>query len=219
MLKLSSYNGVEFLGVYCRANEELAFVPNDSENSFIADFEEALGVKVARSTIAGTNLLGALVVMNSHGAVVTSMANDFEVELLSKNLQVSRIDDKLNAVGNNVLANDNGAIVNPEMEDASMKVIEKTLQVECVRASIGGHKTVGSVCIATNKGVLCHPETTKAEFEMIRSVMKVAPAIGTLNYGSPMLGASIVANSKGGMVGYRSTPIELGRVEDALVLY
>lgn len=219
MLKLSSYNGVEFLGVYCRANEGLAFVPNDSEDSFLADFEEALGVKVARTTMAGTNLLGALVVMNSYGAVVTSMASDAEVELLSKHLTVARIDDKLNAVGNNVLANDHGAIVNPEIESASLKVIQETLQVECLRASIAGHKTIGSACIATNKGVLCHPETTKAEFEMIRSVLKVPPAIGTLNYGSPMLGASIVANSKGGMVGYRSTPIELGRVEDALSLY
>ncbi|OPY31983.1 MAG: Translation initiation factor 6 [Methanomassiliicoccales archaeon PtaU1.Bin124] len=219
MLKLSSYNGVEFLGVYCRANEELAFVPNDSEDSFLADFEEALGVKAERTTIAGTNLLGALVVMNSYGAVLTSMASDAETELFSKKLNVAKVFDRLNAVGNNVLANDNGAIVNPEMEDDAMKVIEDALQVECVRASIGGHKTVGSVCIATNKGVLCHPETTKAEFELIRSVLKVSPAIGTLNYGSPMLGASLVANSKGGMVGYRSTPIELGRVEDALSLY
>lgn len=219
MLKLSSYNGVEFLGVYCRTNESLAFVPNDSDPSFLSDFEEVLSVKAGRTTIAGTNLIGALVAMNSYGAVFTSLAADFEMEVFSNHMKVARVDDKLNAVGNNILVNDNGAIVNPEVEDATLRLIERTLQVECVRATLAGHKTVGSACIATNKGVLCHPETKRSEFDLIRSVLKVAPAIGTLNYGSPMLGASIVANSKGGIVGFRSTPIELGRVEDALQIY
>jgi len=218
MLKLSSYNGVEFVGVYSIANEEFGLAPNDAEKTLIDDIEEALGVKVTRSTIAGTNLLGALIAMNSYGAVVTSMASDPEVELLSKHLRVARIEDKLNAAGNNILVNDNGAIVNPEVTEETLKIIEETLQVEVAPMMIAGHKTVGSVCAATNKGVLCHPDTTKSEFDMIKSVMKVPAAIGTLNYGSPMLGASIVANSKGGAVGFRSTPIELGRVEDALNL-
>jgi translation initiation factor 6 len=64
--------------------------------------------------------------------------------------------------------------------------------------------------------VLCHPSTTKAELEMLRSLFKVPAAIGTLNYGAPVVGACMIANSKGASIGFRSTPIELGRVEDAL---
>jgi translation initiation factor 6 len=219
MLKLATYNGVEFVGVYAIANEEFGMAPHDAEKTFIDDIEEALGVEVTRTTIAGTNLLGALIAMNSYGAVVTSMATDSEVEFLSKHLRVARIEDKLNAAGNNVLVNDNGAIVNPEVREDTLKIIEDTLQVEVAPMTVAGHKTVGSVCVATNKGVLCHPDTKRSEFDIIKSVMKVPAAIGTLNYGSPMVGASIVANSKGGAVGFRSTPIELGRVEDALGLY
>jgi translation initiation factor 6 len=219
MLILSSYNGVEFLGVYCRANEELVLVPNDATADLLEDFVGALQVKVEHSTIAGTNLNGALVAMNSYGAVVTSMVSDAEVEMLSKYLTVGRLEDRLNAAGNNILVNDNGALVNPEMHPDSLDLIAEVLQVEVVQGPVAGHKTVGSVCIATNKGVLCHPETKKSEVEFLHSIFKVPCAIGTLNYGSPMVGAGMVGNSKGGVVGYRSTPIELGRVEDALHLY
>jgi translation initiation factor 6 len=219
MLKLSSYNGVEFLGVYCRANEEFALVPNDASIDLIEDLKEALVVEVEHSTIAGTNLNGALLAMNSYGAVVTSMATNAEVERLSKHITVVRLDDRLNAAGNNILVNDKGAVVNPEMHPDSFRLIEEVLQVEAVQMSVAGHKTVGSVCVATNKGVLCHPETKRDDVEMLASIFKVPCAIGTLNYGSPMVGAGILANSKGGVVGYRSTPIELGRTEDALALF
>jgi translation initiation factor 6 len=219
MLKLSSCSGVEFVGVYSKANEEHAIVPMDCDPEYLNDVEEALGVKAYRSTIAGTNLLGALIALNSYGAVVTSLASEAEVELLSRFVCVAKVEDKLNAAGNNILVNDSGAIVNPEVEDETMRLIQETLQVEVVRSGIAGHKTVGSACLATKKGVLCHPETTREEFELIKSVLKVPGAIGTLNYGSAMVGSCMIANSKGGVVGYRSTPIELGRVEDALILY
>lgn len=205
--------------MYSIANEEHAIVPMDCDPEYVKDVAEALGVDVFRSTIAGTNLLGALIALNSYGAVVTSLASQAEVELLSRYVCVATIEDKLNAAGNNILVNDNGAIVNPEVENESMRLIEETLQVEVVRSSIAGRMTVGSSCLATNKGVLCHPETTRAEFDLIKSVMKVPAAIGTLNYGSALVGSCMIANSKGGIVGYRSTPIEIGRVEDALYLY
>lgn len=49
--------------------------------------------------------------------------------------------------------------------------------------------------------------------------MKVPAAIGTLNYGAPLVGACMVANSRGAAIGFKSTPIELGRVEDSLGLF
>jgi translation initiation factor 6 len=156
--------------------------------------------------------------MNSYGAVVTNMASQEEIKAISKRIPVYRIEDKLNATGNNILVNDNAALVHPEIGKKVLKKIEKVLQVEVVQGVLAGHKTVGSVCIATNKGVLCHPNTRKEELEMIRSLFKVPASIGTLNYGAPIVRACLVANSRGAAVGYKSTPIELGRVEDALGL-
>ncbi len=216
MLKLSSYNGNPYIGVYCVANESAAFLPLDSPVSLSDDMEQALGAKVYKGTVAGTNILGALVAMNSYGAVVSNMAAESEVEFFSRYLPTTRLNDRLNASGNNILVNDTAALVHPDIGKEALRQIKDALQVEVVQGSIGNHKTVGSICIATNRGLLCHPSTPKSDLEMLKSLFKVPAAIGTLNYGAPMVGACMVANSKGAAIGFKSTPIELGRVEDAL---
>ena len=53
---------------------------------------------------------------------------------------------------------------------------------------------------------------------MLKSLFKVPVAVGTLNYGSRTVGAGILVNTKGAAVGSKTTPIEMGRVEDALYL-
>ena len=218
MMRLSSYNGNPYIGVYCAANENISFMPVDSPRGLMKDIEEVLEVDSVKCTIASTNILGALLALNSYGAVITNMASREETQLIASRLQVYVIEDKLNASGNNILANDNGALVNPDIGKKALKKIEKVLQVDVVQGMVAGHKTVGSVCAATNKGVLCHPAASGQDLEMLRSVMKVPTAIGTLNYGTPLVGACMVANSRGAVVGFKSTPIELGRIEDSLGL-
>jgi translation initiation factor 6 len=216
MMKLSNYNGNPFIGVYCVANESISLVPPDAPKNLIKDIEEGMEVKVLIATLDSCNILGTLTAMNSYGAITSSMAMLSEIRPIMKEMPIKRIKDNLNACGNNILVNDNAALVNPDLSAAAVKQIEEILQVEVVQGMIAGHRTVGSICVATNKGVLCHPSTSKAELDMIRALFKVPAAIGTLNYGAPVLGASMIANSKGAAIGYRSTPIELGRVEDAL---
>ncbi|WP_019176914.1 translation initiation factor IF-6 [Methanomassiliicoccus luminyensis] len=216
MLKLSSYDGNPFIGVYCVANESYALAPLDAPEALIDDITEGLGVEVLRASLASSSILGTLVAMNSHGAITSGMVALSEIRPLRTKMTVKRIKDRLNACGNNILVNDNAALVNPDLERTAVKQIKDALGVEVVQGMVAGHKTVGSVCVATNKGVLCHPSTSKAEMEMLRSLFKVPVAIGTLNYGAPVVGACMIANSKGAAVGFRSTPIELGRVEDAL---
>ncbi len=218
MLKISSYEGNAYVGVYCVANESFSFTPLDSSEDFNKDTSEALDVEVHQATVAGTNILGALVAMNSYGAIVSNMASNAEVESLSRYLPVCRLEDRLNASGNNILVNDNAALVNVDISKSALRQIKETLQVETAQGVIGGYKTVGSICVATNKGILCHPSTSSEDLKMLSSLFKVPAAIGTLNYGAPMVGACMVANSKGAVIGFRSTPIELGRVEDALFL-
>jgi translation initiation factor 6 len=219
MLRLSQYLGNPYLGVHCAANEEYAFVPRDAPEGLVADIEQALQVRVERCTLGSTNLIGTLLSLNSFGAVVTNMATDSEVEHLSRHLPVYRIRDKVNASGNNILTNDHGALANPDLAHKTVDSIQETLQVAVAQGMIAGHKTVGSACVVTNKGVLCHPSTTPSELETVRVIFGVPAAIGTLNYGAPLVGACMVANSKGAVVGYKSTPIELGRAEDALGLF
>ncbi|MDD1772508.1 MAG: translation initiation factor IF-6 [Methanomassiliicoccales archaeon] len=215
MLRVSSYNGVEFVGVYAVANESRALLPRDSDDRFQEDVTLALTVKCSRGTIASTNLIGSLVALNSYGAAVTNFATDEEM-LAFDGLNIVRLADRLNACGNNILVNDNGCLVNPEMTDETVHALEEVFNVEVFRGTIAEQNTVGSVCKATNKGLICHPSASENDLRLLRDIFKVEPKITTLNYGSPYVGASIIANSKGGVVGNRSTPIEQGRVEDAL---
>ena len=41
----------------------------------------------------------------------------------------------------------------------------------------------------------------------------------TVNHGCKFISPGIIANSKGALVGNLTTPIEMGKIEDALVLY
>jgi translation initiation factor 6 len=216
MMKLSSYNGNPFIGVYCVANESIALVPPDAPQPLIDDIAEGMEVTVMKTPLASSNILRSLTAMNSYGGITSSMVALSEVRPIIKILPFKRIRDRMSACGNNILVNDNAALVNPDLGRSAIKQITDILQVEVVQGMVAGHKTVGSVCVATNKGILCHPSTTKAELEMLRSLFKVPAAIGTLNYGSPLVGACMIANTKGAAIGFRSTPIEMGRVEDAL---
>ncbi len=219
MLRLGDIFGSPYLGVYCSANESFAIVPEGAEPSFVKDVAQTLGVEVVRTYIAGSTLVGSLVAMNSNGIVVTNFAEKQELAKLPRELRVGVMEDKLNAAGNNIVANDKAACVHPAASKRSVAMIEDVLGVEVRRCSIAGTETVGSVCIATSKGVVCHPRTPDDELKELSSLFGAPATVATLNYGTPYVGACALANSKGAVVGSRSTPIELGRIEDGLGLY
>ena len=181
--------------------------------------EEALQVETTLMTVAGSFVIGSLVVMNSNGAVVSGLADSREMEIIGKCIKCSPIDDPLNAAGNNILANDKGAIVNPGYTKDLIKDISDALGVECVPSTIAGINTVGSICRATNKGCVCHADASDDDMKLIEDVLKVECIRTTVNHGSRMLGAGILANSKGALIGDDTTPIEMGKIEEGLALY
>ena len=157
--------------------------------------------------------------LRANGAVVTGLVEDGELETLSSHIRCMRLADPANAAGNNILANDRGAIVNPEFSDVTVKAIEDFLGVPCVKSTIAGCTTVGSLCRVTGKGCICHPDVTDEEAAVIEDVLKVEVRRTTVNHGSRAVGAGVLANSKGALVGDATTPIELGKIEDGLVLF
>lgn len=219
MLRLGDVNGSPYVGVYCAASEELAVLPDSVTNKVAREVGETLGVQVVTTMIAGGTIIGSLMVLNSNGAIVTNFAERHELARLPKGLRVGIMEERLNAAGNNVLANDHAALVNPSASAKTLRTIADVLGVEAQKGSVAGIETVGSACIATSKGILCHPRTTEHELKWLSELFKAPTSLGTLNYGTPYLGACAVANSKGAYVGFKSTPIELGKIEDGLGLY
>ena len=218
-MRFSRYAGTSNLGVFASVNEDLAIIAGDAAPEFLKDVEEALQVKTQMMTVAGSFVIGSLVVMNSNGAVVSGLADPREISIIEEYLPCTPIDDPLNAAGNNILANDKGAIVNPDYSDSLLKQISDALGVECVRSDIAGIKTVGSVCKVTNIGCVCHADATDDDIQLIKDVLKVEPIRSTVNHGARMVGAGILANSKGALIGDDTTPIEMGKIEEGLALY
>jgi len=219
MLKLVRYGGNPNIGVYSAANENLAIISPDASESYVKDVEEALGVSSILTAVAGSFVVGSLVAMNSNCAVVSGLAEEAEINAISSKINVYVLHSRYNAAGNNILMNDFGAIVNPKMDDKNLDALEKALGVKCVRSYIAGLDTVGSACKATNKGAICHPKTTDEEMELIQRTLNVEAKRTTLNHGSGLLGPCLLANSKGAAVGDITTPIEMGKLEDALNLF
>lgn len=217
-MRLTRVAGTFNIGVNAVASESLAFITPDADASFLKDAEEVLGVETFRTTVSGSHVVGSLIAMNSNGAVLPGLAEETEVAVVREHLPVLLLPDRFNAAGNNILANDNGAIVNPEMDDKTVAKVAEILGVEAVRASIAGCNTVGSVCRCTNKGCVCSTDATDDEMEIIREVLGVDVQRSTVNHGSKYIGAGIIANSKGALVGDETTPIEMGRIEDGLSL-
>ncbi len=216
MLKKLDIFGNPYIGVFCQSNEDIVVIPSNLSKKMELEIEKALEVETIKTTLSSSTILGVLMSINSYGAVVTNFSSDEELSVLQKKVKVLRIPHRLNAAGNNILVNDNGALVNPDLSNKAIKEIEVVLGVETIKGTIAGMRTVGSAAMATNKGVLCHPHTIDEEIDRLKSLFRVPISIGTVNYGSPLIGACIIANTKGAVVGDSTTPIELGRVEEAL---
>ncbi len=219
MMRFSRYAGNPNIGVFAVANESVSFIAGDADPLFVKDVEEALQVETHLTTVAGSFVVGSLVVMNSNGAVVSGLSEESELSRIGKILPVTALDDPLNAAGNNILANDNGALVNPDYSKDVIKAISDALGVECVPASIAGINTVGSICKVSNKGCVCHADASEEDLATIKDVLKVEAQKTSVNHGSRMVGAGILANSKGALIGDITTPIEMGKIEDGLNLY
>ncbi len=216
MIRKATIEGSPFVGVYSVATDKLCVLPVGVRSDIEDIFAKTLNVKVHKTILGGSHLIGSLMVMNSFGAVITDFASEEDVKFLFDDFNVFFINDKINAVGNDIIVNDKAALVHVDFDRATVKIIEDALDVEVVKGTIGGIKTVGSVAVVTNKGMLVHPEVRDEEIEFLKNLFGVPVYVSTANYGSIYLGASMVANSTGAVVGENTTAVEIDRIENGL---
>lgn len=217
MLVQLDFNGSPYLGVFAKANDAVVVLPPTVPAEARESLASALNAKAVTTRMGGSNIVGAVVALNNHGAVVADFAEESEIEpLRASGLRVGRIAGKFNAAGNNVLANDRGALVNPDLGKTALETIRQILGVRVEKGTIAGLKTVGSAAIATTRGTLCHPKSTEEERLFLEGLLGVSTQIGTVNHGAPYIGAGLVANAFGCGIGRATTGPEMNRIEDAL---
>jgi translation initiation factor 6 len=220
MLQLLDFNENPNLGVFCRTNDELAFVRKGLSKKVKNKIITSLDINLIELSISDATIIGSLLTFNSKGAVVCDFIDEDALKIIKdQGFEVCIISDNINAVGNDILVNDSGALVHPDMKDNTIESIKKTLKVPVHRGTVGSLKTVGMAAVVTNRGLLCHPKTTDEEKRTLKDIFGVNVMIGTVNHGSPVIGSGLVANSKGAIIGNLTTGIEMGRIEEALNLF
>ncbi|WP_017980971.1 translation initiation factor IF-6 [Methanocaldococcus villosus] len=219
------FSGIPTVGVLAFTNEFLTLLPIFLERKDILDVKEVLKTEILQINIGGSSLIGSLVAGNSYAILLPKIVKDDELEVLKSFLKNNDIDinlgiikSKNTALGNLILTNDNGALISPELADFK-KDIEDYLNVETEVGTIVDLPTVGSNGVLTNKGCLVHPLTEEDELNFLKELFKVEYiGKGTANKGTTSVGACVIANTKGAIVGGDTTGPELLIIEDALGL-
>ncbi|NMA10157.1 MAG: translation initiation factor IF-6 [Methanomicrobiales archaeon] len=202
------------IGVYARVFEDIAIVYPGAPEGFTATLAQELDIEIVSTFIQGSSIIGSLVAGNSQGLVVSGLAADEELAVLSEYRDIFLLEGAMNAAGNVILANDYVAAVHPEMPFDVAEEIGSFLGVPVVRLTLGGIKTVGMAGFATNKGILVHQRANDTEIANLERVVDLPIGLGSVNMGGGLVGTGLLANSKGYVAGSATTGFELGRIEE-----
>lgn len=215
---LSSIVGSASIGVYSLATENIVMIPPMVPQQKAQEIADWLKVKLAYTSISGSVLAGALACANSNGMILPNSIRDEELASIKAVFEgkISIMETKKTAYGNLVLANDHGAVVDPRLKAAEIGQISEALGVEVVPTEVAGLPYVGSLAVATNKGVLTHPLLKDEERKVLERVFKVPVDVGTVNCGIPYVGTGLIANSHAAVAGSMTTGPEMFIIEHAL---
>ena len=212
-----NFFGNPFIGLYFATSDSTLIIPPQATKKQIDSYSEILDTNPIKTTIAKSNLNGLFIALNSNGIVVPKLATKKELNELKKSgLNICVLDTPHSAIGNNILTNDKAAIINPEITETQAKQIEDCLGVEVIQREIAGLKTVGSICITTNKGLLAYNNINENELKELEKIFKVKGGIGTANMGVSFIGICLTANSNGFIIGELTSGYEMQRIDEAL---
>ena len=215
---LSSIVGSASISVYSLATENIVIIPRMVPKEKAQEFADWLNTKLVYTSIGGSVLAGALACANSNGILLPNYVRDEELTQIKSVFEgnITIMETKKTAYGNLVLTNDKGAVVDPRFKASEIKKISETLGVEAVPTEIAGLPYVGSLAVATNKGVLSHPLLKDEERKILENVFKVPVDVGTVNCGVPYVGTGLLANSHAAVAGSMTTGPEMFIIANAL---
>jgi translation initiation factor 6 len=214
MERTISFGSDENIGVFCRVCDDIAVVPPTANEEFREALSDILDVEVLVTAIQGSEIVGSLLAGNSRGLVVSGLAGEKELSLLREYREVMLLERGMNAAGNIILANDAMTCVHPDLPVSVAARVEELLGNPVTRISFAGIKTVGMAAVATGRGIMVHPRTTMQELAALEGITDLPIGTGSVNMGSGLVGAGLLANSKGYLAGNMTSGYELGRIED-----
>ena len=187
-------------------------------------FESELAdhIPVIHTSMADCRFVGRVVVGNKNGLLLPSSATDQELlhirNSLPDSVKVQRVEERLSALGNCIVTNDHVALIHTDLDRETEDIISDVLGVDVFRQTIAGNALVGSYCRYTNQGGLVHPKTSVDDLEELSSLLQIPLVAGTVNRGSDVVGAGLVANDWAAFCGLDTTSTELSVIESIFKL-
>ncbi|MDK6028525.1 translation initiation factor IF-6 [Ignisphaera sp. 4213-co] len=215
IIERTNYKGNPNIGVFVFATDKFVLIPSDSDEKFSKLVSKTLQVPVIRVSIADTSLLGIFIAGNNRGVLVPHIVKDWEFRILKNSIDVNVevVKTRFTALGNVCLVNDKAALIHPEAYEELKKVVVDVLAVETVeKGIIAGFPTVGSIAFVNNIAGLVHPDANENELEYLSNTFQVPFDIGTVNFGVGFIKSGLVGNTKGILVGDRTTGPEILRI-------
>jgi len=212
------------VGVFARLTNTYCLTALGGAENFHSVFEQELSkhIPVIHATVGNTRIVGRVAVGNRHGLLVPSITTDQELlhlrNHLPESVQVQKVEERLSALGNCIACNDYVALVHTDIDRETEEVIADVLKVDVFRATIGQNALVGSYCALTNQGGLAHARTSMTDLEELSQLLQVPLVAGTINRGSDVIGAGVVANDWSAFCGMDTTATEIGVVEQIFKL-
>ena len=207
------------IGCFAKLTNKYCLVASGGAENFYSIFEAELGVHipVIHASFAQTKLVGRMCAGNSKGLIVPAVTTDLELMAIRNSLpdsiKIQRVEERLSALGNVIACNDYVALIHPELDKTTEEIISDTLGVEVFRTTVANQPLVGSYCVLTNKGGLVHPMCSVAELDELSTLVQVPLCAGTVNRGSDVIGAGMVANDWTAFCGQETTSTELSVID------
>jgi len=212
------------VGVWSKLTNKYCLVGIGGQENFFSVFEAELAehIPVVHASIAGCRVIGRMCAGNSKGLIVPNTTTDSELRHLTNSLPdevvVQRVEERLSALGNVVVCNDHVALVHADLDRETEEIIQDVLGVEVFRTTIADNVLVGSYCTITNQGGLVHPRTSVEDQDELASLLQIPIMAGTVNRGSDVIGAGMVANDWAAFCGLDTTSTELSVIESIFKL-
>lgn len=211
------------IGVFGKLTSTYAILSDGGNEHFkVVEREVQAKIPVCHTSIAGTRIVGRLMAGNRKGLLLPVTATDQELlgvrNTLPDSVVVQRLEERLSALGNVIACNDHVALVHPDLDRETEELIGDVLGVEVFKQTIAGQSLVGSYCAISNRGALVHPGATQEELAELSSLLQVPIVAGTVNRGSPMIGAGLLVNDWIAFCGSDTTAPELSVIESIFQL-
>jgi len=212
------------VGVFATLTNSYALVATGASENFYSIFEAELQdvIPICHATIAGTRIVGRLTAGNRKGLLVPTSTTDQELQHLRNSLpeavKIQRIEERLSALGNVICTNDHVALIHPDLERETEEIIADVLGVEVFRQTVADNVLTGSYMSMSNAGGLVHPKTTVQDQDELSSLLQVPLVAGSVNRGSPVVGAGMVVNDWMAVTGLDTTATELSVIESVFRL-